>query len=213
MVRASDERFARRAQTPPDTGKTRPIPLRGGARGGAIALGALFLCLPVVAYLDARLGLIGTPDAVPEAFGLVMAIFVGIGGVLVVSGILGMWLMWRDVGPLIDTSEPDLDRISVTAPAAMAPSVRSRDDEPPFDGEQERVGPADADRAFVEAARSYYDERLSTGTSFGEALQSVWRSRHGRPNYYFEVRPGPTGTVWIRVPHRQGGDGAATAPG
>jgi hypothetical protein len=214
MERASDAGSGSRIETSPGVEKPRPIPLRGGARAGVIALGALFLVLPVAAYLDARLGLLGTPDAASEAFGLVMAVFVGIGGVLVVSGLLGVWLMWRDVGLLADPFAPDLDRISVVEPAAAgvapaAPSVRSRDAQPPFDGEQEQVVPADADRAFVDAARSYYDERLSTGIPFSEALQSVWRSRHGRPNYYFEVRPGPSDIRWIRVPHRAGVDARA----
>jgi hypothetical protein len=214
MERASDAGFGSRIDTSPRVEKPRPIPLRGRARAGAIALGALFLVLPVAAYLDARLGLLGTPDAAPEAFGLVMAVFVGIGGVLVVSGFLGVWLMWRDVGLLADPSAPDLDRISVVEPAAAgdappattAPSIRARHMEPPVEGQQERVDPVDADRAFLDAARSYYDERLSTGVPFSEALQSVWRSRHGRPNYYFEVRPGRSDVRWIRVPHRAGVD-------
>jgi hypothetical protein len=211
MERASDAGFGSRMETSPRVEKPKPIPLRGGARAGVIALGALFLVLPVAAYLDARLGLLRTPDATSEAFGLVMAVFVGIGGVLVVSGFLGVWLMWRDVGLLADPSAPDLDRISVVEPdaagvAPAAPATRARHTEPPIEGQQERVDPVDADRAFVDAARSYYDERLSTGIPFSEALQSVWRSRYGRPNYYFEVRPGPNDIRWIRVPHRAGVD-------
>lgn len=216
--------------------KGKPIPLRGATRIGMVVLGAIFLILPVAAYFDARLGLLGTPDKSLDSFGLVMAIFVVLGGVLLVSGIIGMWLMWKDVSPLNDTSTPDVDRISITEPSpagaeadatGQATSGTATDgagadltvDEvgakPPYPGQQRQVDLLEADSAFIDAAKSYYDEHLSTGTPFSKAVQSVWRSKHGRPNYYFEVRAGSDEIRWIRVPHRGkagGGAGAAGEP-
>ena len=217
---------------PVDTANQKPMPLRGATRVGAIVLGVLFLALPIAAYFDARLGLLGASDKTSDAFGLVMAIFVVLGGVLLISGIIGMWLMWKDVGPLNESSVPDVDRISIkdpslspvkidaTAPtrlhgetygaqARVVPAVGS---EPPFTGQQREVDLLEADVAFVDAARSYYDEFLSSGIPFSRAVVSVWRSKHGRPNYYFEVRVEPDEIRWIRVPHRgKAGAGAGAA--
>ena len=209
------------------------MPLRGRTRAGAIALGAVFLLLPIAVYLDARLGLLGTSDRSPDAFGLVLAIFAVLGGVLLVSGIIGMWLMWKDVTPLSNISIPDADRISTVVPltpevvaGADAPTslpaaisgigeddLPSTGSQPPFDGQQREVDLLDADGAFVDAAKSYYDEYLSTGIPFSRAVQSVWRSTHGRPNYYFEVRLNADEMRWIRVPHRGKTGGGAGAAG
>jgi hypothetical protein len=206
-----------------DTDKdVKPISLTGATRAGSIALGALFLGLPVAAYFDTRLGLVGTSDQPQEAFGLVMAIFVVLGGVLVVSGIIGMWLMWKDVAPLSDSTSPDLGRVASFDPVAASAGQHADlsegsaslhgDNSPPFPGQQREVDLLEADTAFVDAAKSYYDEMLSTGTSFSKAVTSVWRSKHGRPNYYFQVTL-PSGEIrWIRVPHRgKAGGGAGTA--
>ena len=208
--------------------KPKPIPLRSWARAGAIALGSLFLALPIAAYFDSRLGLLGTADKSDDAFGLVMAIFVVLGGVLLVSGIVGMWLMWKDVAPLGNASVPDVDRITIREPAVVtrtglstasaeaAPSessepIKEVDSSPPFEGQQREVDLFEADNAFVDAAKSYYDENLSTGMPFSKAVLSVWRSKFGRPNYFFEVKVDDD-IRWIRVPHRgKAGAGAGAA--
>jgi hypothetical protein len=189
--------------------------LTGLSRIGVIALGAFFLALPVGAYFDNRIGWLGDLDNSLDAFSLVMAIFVALGGVLIVSGIVGFWLMWKDVSLLSVDQQPDPTRIETLeqpSPCQADKNSPSRPEKPPFDGEQKQVDLSEADTAFVDAAESYYDEKLSKGTSFRKALQSVWRSSHGRPNYFFEVLVEPGKVAWIRVPHRgKGGGGAGTA--
>ncbi len=176
-----------------------PIQLVGWKRGLVLGIGALFVLIPVLAYLDTRIGWVAAPQPMPEAFGLLMAVFAVIGGVFLLSGFLGFWLMWKDVAAL-DLNRPDPSRVAVASARPAAAGARA-EERPPFDGAWFRTDLAGADREFALVAKNYFvDRQGGDDTDFDRSVISVWRSK-GRPNYAFHLRT-PAGERWIKVPHR-----------
>ena len=188
-----------------------PIELRGWRRAAAVALGAFFVALPIFAYFDERMGILGSKNQSPDAFSLVMAIFVVLGGVLLLSGIIGVWLMWKDVGTLDRSSEPnELAIATKQVPTAQTLEAEHLLD-PPFDGQWVQKSPGDADPLFAKAAENYFYGTLGEAANFDSEVRTVWRTKSGRPNWAFEVVTS-SGPKWIKVPHRgKAGKGAGTA--
>lgn len=181
-------------------GDSGPVQLQGWKRALVICIGVGFVVVPILGYLDTRAGWLGTPQPMSEAFGLVMAVLAVIGGVFILSGVLGFWLMWKDVAAL-NLNKPDPARVTVAASdSADAQSLIA--DGPPFGGgEWLQTDLASSDRDFTLIAKNYFvNQQGGDDREFDRSVISVWRSK-GRPNYAFLIKT-PAGPRWIKVPHR-----------
>lgn len=188
------------------------IVLSSGQRWGSGASGMILLLFPVGVYVDRRAGILGEGAAEFDGFEWTLLAFVAIGGILLLSAILGRWLVWKDMS-VLDESAPAskgaITSVAVgksTAPEQGAPGASV----PPFDGSYTRVDIGQADKRFLETAANYFREELRQRSNFYEALQEVHRTAFGRPSWVFLVKQDDGTSAWIRVPHAgRGGSGAA----
>lgn len=186
------------------------IPLSRWARFGIGLLGAALLILPILAYVDQRKAFLGENTSDLSGFNIVYAILAGIGGIFILSSVIGYWVMWKDVA-LLDPSKPDPDRIT-SMPVQPSDTVAAdKIEEPPFGGKYARVPFDEADPDFVEAAKDHFYGPMAMEGSFASAVEAVFRSTPGRPSWYFLIRGRDGKSSWVKIPHAgRGGSGAGT---
>lgn len=191
------------------------IELSLGQRLGACLLGLAFIALPVAAYFDSRMGLLGAEGSPSTDFNLVFAIFAVIGGVFLLSGAIGYWVMWKDVQVFNPRGPAVADIDSTEAPTAENGhrALSPASDTPPFDGTFVEKSLDSADPAFVTAAENYYRTTMGQTGSFPDAVRAVYRTASGRPNWYFLVDVDGARRKWIRVPHAGRAGTGAGQPG
>jgi hypothetical protein len=163
-----------------------------------IGLGALFITIPLVAYMDARLGWLGEPREGVGNLDLMWAVLIIIGAILLVSGIVGQLLTWPGVVPL---SMPSVEGAVSVKSDKIPPTAAASPRKPPFEGDFVRVDPLTADSNFVKAGAEYFRTKLHERGPFAEAVKGVYRSRTGRPNWVFDVETSDGGRHWIYMPH------------
>lgn len=189
--------------------KKAPIPLSARARLGVGLLGAILLLLPIVAYVDQRKSLLGDSSANLSGFNIVYAILAGIGGIFILSAVIGYWVMWKDVA-LLDPGKPDPRGITSRPVLPNAATTPDKIEEPPFGGKAyARVPLNEADPDFVEVAKDYFYGEMKMDGSFENAVSAVFRSTPGRPSWYFLIRGRDGKSSWVKIPHAgRGGAGA-----
>ncbi|WP_291277615.1 hypothetical protein [Galactobacter sp.] len=181
------------------------------ARFALIIIGSLFTAIPIVAYLDIRLQLLGKLPKVIGDHDLMWSIFIVAGVLMMLSGSFGRLFSWGGVGVI----ESDVVHSESAAPELASHSAFASQDIVWPEGDQTKfniVERADADAAFVEVAKEYYVDVLGgKGDNFEAALKRVFKSAMGRPNWVFYVEePGRSSQKYrfIYVPHNgRGGSG------
>lgn len=195
---------------PAEADEREPIRLSRRQRALLIGLGSLFIAVPLLVHIDARIGLLG-PDIEPGGIDLTLAVFTVIGALLLISGIVGVLFTWQGVSPAHGAA--DRKRTEASPPKTITGVQRADGSAPPpFNGTFTESTLDDADPDFVDAARDFYDTQLRGSKPFATSVTQVYRSAAGRPSWYFEVENTSGQRQWIRVPHRgKAGRGAGAA--
>lgn len=182
--------------------------LRTHAQVILVTIGVILMAVPIAAYLDVRLELLGASDGSLGGLDLMWAVVFVVGVLLVLSGWSGYLILWS--GMQLD-SVPGTPSTGDPRDASMAggPEEAAK---PPFKGDFVSVPVDKADKAFAVKAEDYFYKEFGQQKDFSEAVQGVYRSSIGRPNWAFEVRLADGRSKWIYVPHRgRGGSGASDA--
>ena len=193
-----------------DSGERELIRLARWQRLIVILLGVTFIAVPALVYIDSRIGVLGLTIE-PGGIDLTLAVFLVIGTLLLLSGLIGVLFTWQGVNPARGGADRNL--VEATPPEPLISSVRGDEShEPPFSGRFTESTLDAADPDFVDAARDFFDSELQGSKSFASAVKQVYRSAAGRPSWYFEVENKDGARQWIRVPHRgKAGRGAGAA--